>query len=143
MGPDFAAKGVGARPFKVDSWTKNGQLVLSAFDGYFKGKPPLDKIVIRPLPDETLRTASLKSGDVQLTDTVPPQSIASAKAGGGVDVADLAGLGFNAFSLNTTRAPFNDKKVRQALMYSVDRDVVNKVAFFNTGAPSLDRSRRR
>jgi len=136
LGADFAAKGVGAGPFKVDSWTKNGQLVLSAFDGYFKGKPPLDKIVIRPLPDETLRTASLKSGDVQLTDTVPPQSIASAKAGGGVDVADLAGLGFNAFSLNTTRAPFNDKKVRQALMYSVDRDVVNKVAFFNTGAPS-------
>ncbi|MDE1991990.1 MAG: hypothetical protein KGI75_05780 [Rhizobiaceae bacterium] len=136
LGPDFAAKGVGAGPYKVDSWTKNGQMVLSAFDNSYQGKPALDKIVIRPLPDETLRTASLKSGDVQLTDTVPPQSVASTKADGKIDIADLAGLGFNAFSLNVTRAPFNDKKVRQALMYSVDKEVMNKVAFFNTGAPS-------
>jgi peptide/nickel transport system substrate-binding protein len=136
LGPDFAANGVGAGPFKVQSWTKNGQLVLAGFDGYYKGKPALDKVIIRPLPDETLRTTSLRSGDVQLTDAVPPQGLAALKADTSINVADLPGLGFNAFSLNTTKAPFDDKKVRQALMYAVDRDVVNKVAYFDTGAPA-------
>jgi peptide/nickel transport system substrate-binding protein len=136
LGADFAAKGVGAGPFKVESWTKNGQLVLASFDNYYKGKPPLDKIILRPLPDETLRTTSLKSGDVQLTDSVPPQSLSSVTAGGSIAVADLAGLGFNAFSLNNTRPPFDDRKVRQALMYAVDKDVVSKVAYFNTGSPA-------
>jgi peptide/nickel transport system substrate-binding protein len=136
FGADFATKGVGAGPFKVESWTKNGQLVLTGFDNYYKGKPALDKVVIRPLPDETLRTTSLKSNDVQLTDSVPPQSLSSVKSGGAIAVADLPGLGFNAFSLNTTRPPFDDKKVRQALMYAIDKDVVNKVAYFNTGQPA-------
>jgi ABC-type transport system substrate-binding protein len=34
-----------AGPFKLESWTKNGQLVLDGFDGYYKGKPPLAKVV--------------------------------------------------------------------------------------------------
>ncbi|WP_430260392.1 ABC transporter substrate-binding protein [Neorhizobium sp. IRS_2294] len=137
LGPDFATKGVGAGPFKLDSWTKNGQMVLSAFDGYHKGRAPLDKVIIRPIPDETLRTAGLKSGDLQLVDIVPPQSLAQIKTDPSVNVADIPGLGFNAFSINNTKPPFNDMKVRQALLYSVDKDVVNKVAYFNTGSPAF------
>ncbi|TCR79559.1 ABC transporter substrate-binding protein [Rhizobium sp. BK376] len=136
LGPDFPAKGVGAGPYKLESWTKNGQMVLTAFDGYFKGRPALDKIVIRPIPDETLRTASLKSGDLQLTDLVPPQMLGQIKTDPNIAVADLPGLGFNAFSINNTAAPFNNKKVRQALLYAIDKDVVNKVAYFNSGTPS-------
>jgi peptide/nickel transport system substrate-binding protein len=136
MGPDFAAKGVGAGPFKLESWTKNGQMVLSAFDGYYRGRPALDRIVLRPIPDETLRTASLKSGDLQLVDVIPPQMLTQIKGEAALDVTNLPSIGFNAFSINNTKAPFNDKRVRQALLYAIDGDVVNKIAYFNTGSPA-------
>ncbi|TSD86122.1 hypothetical protein FFK22_024150 [Mycobacterium sp. KBS0706] len=136
-GPDFATHGVGAGPFQVASWTKNGQLVLDRFDGYYKGKAPLDKVVLRPLPDETLRTASLRGGEVQLTDSLPPQTLSTLKIDGSVTVSNLPGIGFNALSLNVTRPPFDDPKVRRALMLAVDRDVVNRVAYFNTGVPAF------
>ena len=112
-------------------------MVLSAFDGYHKGRASLDKVIIRPIPDETLRTAFLKSGDLQLVDIVPPQSLAQIKTDASINVADIPGLGFNAFSINNTVAPFNEKRVRQALLYSVDKDVVNKVAYFNSGSPAF------
>jgi peptide/nickel transport system substrate-binding protein len=137
LGPDFATRAVGAGPFKVASWTKNSELVLERFDGYWRsGLPSVDRVVFRPIADETVRLANLRSGTLQLIDGVPPQSVAQLGREANISVRQQPGLGFNAFSFNTTRAPFNDARVRKAFVAAFDPDVVQRVVYFNTGAPA-------
>ncbi len=134
---DFATKAVGAGPYKVVSWTKNSELVLEAFDGYWRGAPAIKRIVFRPIPDETVRLTNLRSGTVQLIDSVPPQAVAQVGRESGLTLSQSPGLGFNAFSFNTTRPPFNDPKVRKAFSMAVNPQIVQRTVYFGTGAVSF------
>lgn len=137
LGADFATQAVGAGPWKLLRWTKNAELVLEKFDGYWQGaKQPFDQLVYRPLPDETVRLTNLRSGTLQLIDSVPPQAVGALARESAIRVSDMPGLGFNAFAFNCTRPPFNDARVRQAFTAAVDPETVQKVVYFNTGRVS-------
>lgn len=134
LGADFATRAVGCGPYKLASWTKNAELVLERFPGYWRGaEGSFDRLVFRPIPDETVRLANLRSGTLQLIDSVPPQAVAGLGREPGVRVAQMPSLGFNAFSLNTTRPPFADARVRRAFVAAVDPEVVHRVVYFGTG----------
>jgi peptide/nickel transport system substrate-binding protein len=133
LGPEFAFRAVGAGPFRVVSWTKNSDLVLERFDGYWRGPSALQKVVFRPIPDEAARLANLKAGTVQLIDGVPPQAVAALAEDQGITLRHRPSLGFAAFSFNTRQAPFNDLRLRQAFARAVDPETVLKVAYFGQG----------
>jgi peptide/nickel transport system substrate-binding protein len=133
LGPDFATKAVGAGPYKVVSWTKNSELVLERFPGYWRGPAAVERIVFRPISDETVRLTNLRSGTVQLIDGVPPQAAAQVGREAALTLNQMPGLGFNAFSFNTTRAPFNDVRVRRAFAMAVNPEIVQRAVFFGTG----------
>ncbi|MDR3372691.1 MAG: ABC transporter substrate-binding protein [Ancalomicrobiaceae bacterium] len=132
LGPDFAAHAVGAGPYKVVSWTKNSELVLERFDGYWRGPAPIKRIVFRPMPDETVRLMNLRSGALQLVDSVPAQSLSNVTGDPTLALKQTSGLGFNAFSFNTTRPPFSDRDVRRAFTLAVDRSVIQHAVYFDT-----------
>ena len=137
LGADFGSQAVGAGPWKLASWTKNAELVLEKFPGYWRGADQkFDRLVYRPLPDETVRLANLRSGTLQLIDSVPPQAVPAMARESGIRVSQMPSLGFNAFAFNCTRAPFNDPRVRQAFAAAVDPEVVQRVVYFNTGRVS-------
>ena len=134
LGPDFATQGVGAGPYKVVSWTKNSELVLERFPGYWRGPAKIEKIVFRPIADETVRLTNLRSSTVQLVDGVPAQSIPQLARESNLTLKQTPGLGFNAFSFNTTRPPFDDVRVRQAFTTAIDKQAVLKAVYFGTGS---------
>jgi peptide/nickel transport system substrate-binding protein len=134
LGADFATKAVGAGPYRVVSWTKNSELVLERFPGYWRGAAPIPRVVFRPIADETVRLTNLRSGTVQLVDAVPGQTVAALSREASITLKQMPGLGFNAFSFNTTRAPFNDARVRQAFTLAVDKTAVQRAVFFGTGS---------
>ena len=137
LGADFATQAVGAGPWKIASWTKNAELVLEKFPGYWQGaRQPFDRLVYRPLPDETVRLANLRSGTLQLIDSVPPQAVAGLARETAIRVSEIPSLGFTAFAFNCTRPPFNDPRVRQAFTAALDPEVVQKVVYFGTGRVS-------
>ncbi|GGH19372.1 ABC transporter substrate-binding protein [Alsobacter metallidurans] len=136
LGADFATKAVGAGPYKVVSWTKNSELVLERFPGYWRGPAPIERVVFRPMADETVRVTNLRSGTVQLVDGVPAQTVGQLTREASLSVKQTDGLGFNAFSFNTTRSPFNDVKVRRAFAMAIDPTAVQKAVYFGTGAPA-------
>ncbi len=134
LGPDFATKAVGAGPYKLVSWTKNAELVLERFPGYWRGPAAIERIVFRPIADETVRLTNLRSGTVQLVDAVPAQAATTLARDAALTMKQAAGLGFNAFSFNTTKAPFNDVRVRQAFTMAVDKQAVLRAVFFGAGS---------
>jgi len=133
LGADFASKAVGAGPYKLVSWTKNSELVLERFPGYWRGPSSIERIVFRPIPDETVRLANLRSGTVQLVDGVPAQAVAGLSREANITLKQSPGLGFNAFSLNCTRAPFDNPAVRRAFVTAVDPQTVLRAVYFGTG----------
>ncbi|RYF17996.1 MAG: hypothetical protein EOO77_11380 [Oxalobacteraceae bacterium] len=137
LGADFATQAVGCGPWKLLSWTKNAELVLEKFPGYWQGAPKnFDRLVYRPLSDETVRLANLRSGTLQLIDGVPPQAVSGLARETGVRVAEMPSLGFNAFAFNCTRKPFDDARVRRAFTAAIDPGVIQRVVYFGTGRVS-------
>jgi peptide/nickel transport system substrate-binding protein len=138
LGADFATKAVGCGAFRFVSWTKNAELVLEKFPGYWRGPDHgVDRLVFRPIADETARLANLRSGTLQLIDSIPPQSVAALSREPGVKVSQMPSMGFNGWSLNCTRAPFNDVRLRRAFVAAVDREVIQRVVYFGTGQPGF------
>lgn len=137
LGDDFGTRAVGAGPYRVASWTKNSELVLEAFPGYWRGEPAIGRIVFRPIADETVRLTNLRSGTVQMIDGVPPQSVPQVEADASIGLKSSPGLGFSAFSFNCTAAPFDNPVVRQAFAMASDPAVAVQAAYFGAASPSF------
>lgn len=65
---------IGSGPFKFKEWVKGERLVLEAFADYHGGKPFLDRLIFRPIPETAVRMAELESGGVQFVAYPPPDS---------------------------------------------------------------------
>ncbi len=137
MGADFATKAVGAGPYRVVSWTKNAELVLEAFPEYWRGAPAIGRVVFRPISDETVRLTNLRSGTIGLADGIPPQSVGQMAGTDGITLKRSPGLGFSAFSFNTTAAPFDDPAVRRAFSMATDPATIVQAAYFGAAAASF------
>ena len=62
----FKAAPVGAGPYKVVSFKPGVELVLEAFDGYWRKAPSVKRLVMRSLPEESTRAAALRNGEVDI-----------------------------------------------------------------------------
>jgi peptide/nickel transport system substrate-binding protein len=120
MGPDYSANPVGTGPFRFVSWQRDGELVVEKNPDYWQeGKPYLDRIRFRPLPDEESRVASLLAGEVDVMHTVR-QAQAVEEADEVQALIDIGGQSAITY-YNTARPPTDDLRVRQALVHAVDQ----------------------
>ncbi|HEY4893830.1 MAG TPA: ABC transporter substrate-binding protein, partial [Reyranella sp.] len=123
-GDDYNRNPVGTGPFVVKSWTAGDRMVVERNPNYWdKGKPHLDRVVLRPLPDSQSRFASLVSGetDVVWADEYEADNIARAKKNSALKVLDYVGSGASVSAINTKVPPLDDVRVRQALVMAIDR----------------------
>ncbi len=123
-GDDYNRNPVGTGPFVVKSWTAGDRMVLERNPNYWdKGKPHLDRVALRPLPDSQSRFASLKSGetDVVWVDEFEADNIQRAKKDATLQVLSYAGSGAAVNAINTKVPPLDDVRVRQALVMALDR----------------------
>jgi len=123
-GDDYNRNPVGTGPFIVKSWTAADRMVLERNPNYWRqGWPRLDRIVLRPLPDSQSRFASLLSGetDIVWADEFESDNIMKAKKDKALAVLEYVGSGAAVYAFNTKVAPFDDVRVRQALVMAIDR----------------------
>ena len=114
----------GTGPFRQVARTPRISFELARNDAYWdRGRvPKIDRMILRPIPDPSTRVAALRSGQVDWVEYPPPDSLAS-----------LSGAGFQIYKApyphvwawhanNTATSPLQDKRIRLALNYGVDRD---------------------
>jgi peptide/nickel transport system substrate-binding protein len=123
-GDDYNRNPVGTGPFVLKSWTAGDRMVLERNpDHWDKDRVYLDRIIVKPLPDAQSRFASLQSGeaDVIWDDEADADNIQRAEKDPKLKVHTYAGSGAAVVAINTKVAPFDDVRVRQALVMALDR----------------------
>jgi peptide/nickel transport system substrate-binding protein len=126
---------VGCGPFRLSAQERGTSIQLAAFDRYYKpGLPRLAGIRFVVYADENLRFAALQSGDIDLIEYVPWQSMAAVEADPRLVLAQTSGP-FMDILFNGTRGPFSDARVRRAVAHAVRRDDIVRAAFFGRGEP--------
>lgn len=137
-GADFGTNPVGTGPFKLVRWQKGSSIELAANDKYHRGRPKLDGLLIRPIPDNNVRLLALESGDLQyIHSPVPPQEIDRVSKSANIQVIKTNALGITYLGLNLRDPILSDKRVRQALGYLTNTQEIAKNIFFNMDTPGF------
>ncbi len=123
-GDDYNRNPVGTGPYVLKSWAAGDRMVLEKNPDYWdKDKIYLDRIVLKPLPDAQSRFASLQSGEVDLIwdDESDADNIQKAQKDSKLTVHTYTGSGAAVYAFNTKTPPFDDVRVRQAMVMALDR----------------------
>jgi peptide/nickel transport system substrate-binding protein len=137
LGDDLARNPVGTGAFSFVEWIKDDHLTLKKNpDWWQEGLPYLDQVTYKPITDASVRLTTLKTGDVHMIDQLSAKDVQSVKADNSLVYDEVAGLGFTYISLNSSKPPFDNMALRQAVAWCFDRDAINQTLFFGTGAPA-------
>jgi len=128
-GKDFRNHPVGTGPFIFREWKSRDQVVLDANPEYWKGKPKVEHLVFKEMPDAQAALLALQRGETQIMGDVATQVVPALKADRNIVVLTQPGLTVNGMAMPNQVAPFNDKRVRQALNYAVDKEAINKALY--------------
>ncbi|HUR00978.1 MAG TPA: ABC transporter substrate-binding protein [Nonomuraea sp.] len=130
---------IGSGPFVFDKWTKGQSVTYHRNPDYnwgpkgakHTGPAYLDKLEIRFLTEDATRYNALAAGEVDAIDFTPPQNVEDVKANPDLGFLSAIRPGHPmSFWLNTSRSPFDDVKVRQALLAAVDRtSIIGGISF--------------
>jgi peptide/nickel transport system substrate-binding protein len=128
----FVANPVGTGPFKFVSAKGLEEIVMERFDDYYGGAPDLPPVgpacvgqaVFRVIPEASTRVAALLAGEVDIIQAVPAELIETLAQTPGIQVKTAAGTQPKWMELNVNQPPFDDVRVRQALNYAVDKDLI-------------------
>jgi peptide/nickel transport system substrate-binding protein len=135
-GPDFPLHPVGTGPFKFVSWDRGQRVVLEKNPAYWKFPVKLDRVIYRPIVEDQARLTELLTGSLDLIVGVPPDYVGQLESGGKVAVLKQTGAHVWYLGINNQKKPFDDKRVRQALNYAVDKEAIVRDVLKGTGAPS-------
>ena len=118
----FAEQPSGTGPFKVTRFVPRERLELEPNRQYWNDKrmPKVDKLTLFPMPEPTTRLAALRSGQVDWIEVPPPDSIAQLK-GAGFQVVTNSYPHNWTHTLRLDKEPWNNKLVRKAANYAIDR----------------------
>ncbi len=137
---DPARNPVGTGPFSFVEWVQGDHVTLKKWDQYFQsGLPYLDGVELRFLNVDESRIDGLRSGELNWVDAVPLQDLDSLKTDPTFNYVSAPNAGIPDFlALNTAQPPFDDKLVRQAVYWALDRDAIRQVAYFGAGETGIE-----
>ncbi len=135
----FNLRPVGSGPFKFVSWQQGQQLVLEAnpqFPAALGGRPRLDRVVFRVIPEATTRLTELVNGSLHMDYSILPGEAQQVQRQRGVTIEHFPSREFTYLGWNNEREPFRDPAVRRALGMAVNRGQIIQGMMFGFAQPA-------
>src|SRR5213596_632007 len=143
LGDNFGTAPVCVGPWQFTERVAQDRIVVEKSAHYFdSGQAKFDKIVFRIIPDDNVRLANVRSGDIDVMHMVSPTDATAIKREGRFEMTNVTGLGYQGITVNLRNktgkqnppgdlgTPLaNDSRVREAFDYSIDREALNQVAW--------------
>ncbi|MGH7368639.1 MAG: ABC transporter substrate-binding protein [Candidatus Rokuibacteriota bacterium] len=129
---------IGTGPFKFVRWSKDEEIVMEAFPGYWAGAAKIKTVVFKPIPDDAVRVAALQNGEIDVAVNIPPHLAGIIEKHPKVFLSSAPSIRTIQLMIYTHQmdgshkptGPYNgptaDKRVRQALAYALDVDEIIK-----------------
>jgi peptide/nickel transport system substrate-binding protein len=128
----FKKAPVGAGPYKFVSFTPGVELVLEAFDGYWRKTPEVKRLVMKMLPDEATRLAALKRGEIDIAYSIRGELAEELVKTPGLTLKPVVLQAPNWIYFPEQwdpKSPWHDLRVRQAANFAIDREGMSKALF--------------
>jgi len=143
LGDKFGTAPVCVGPWQFTERVAQDRIVVERSPHYFApAQAKFDKIVFRIIPDDNVRLANLRSGDIDVMHLVSPTDATAIKKEGKFELSNVTGLGYQGITINLRNktgklnppgdlgTPLaNDPRVREAFDLSIDRETLNQVAW--------------
>jgi peptide/nickel transport system substrate-binding protein len=131
---------VGTGPFLFQEWIIEDHVTLVPNENYWNGAPYLDEFIFKVVPDQAAGVAQLQTGEIDYFEGVPESSLVEFEGSSDVTIVDYPTLSFTFYGTNldeTKTTLFQDKEVRQAMLYALDREAMIESIRFGYGEVAL------
>lgn len=118
---------VGNGAFLIDSWVVNERIVLKRNEKYWDNEATvLNKVTYLPIENQVAEMNRFLSGEIDFTNELPNEHFKRLKKQHAESVSIQGNLCSYYYGFNNKKPPFDDPRVRQALSYTIDRDIITK-----------------
>lgn len=128
----FKKAPIGAGPYRFVSFDPGVELVLEAFDGYWRKTPNVKRLVMKVIPDEATRLAALKRGEIDIAYSIRAELAEELQRTPGLSLKPVVAQAPNWIYFPDQwdpKSPWHDLRVRQAANLALDRDGMNEALF--------------
>jgi peptide/nickel transport system substrate-binding protein len=125
----FKKAPVGAGPYKFVSFTPGVELVMEAFEPYWRKVPSVKRLVFKVIPEESTRLAALKRGEVDVVYSIRGELAEELQKTPGLTLKPTviqATQWINLIDQWDPKSPWHDRRVRLAANYAIDRNAINQ-----------------
>jgi len=136
FGADYALQPVGTGPFKFASWDRGQRVVLERNPSYWRHAVKIDRVVYRPIVEDQARLTELLTGSLDLIVGTPPDFVSHLESNPKITLLKQVGAHVWYLGINNQKKPFDDKRVRQALNYAVNKEAIVRDVLKGTGSLS-------
>jgi peptide/nickel transport system substrate-binding protein len=130
---DFNRNPVGNGPFRFVRWKRDQEIVFEANEDFADGRPMLDRIVFRVIPDQTAVETAFRAGEIDVVERLRFESVADFRENPEFRVYPYPQRGYQYLGWNTLHAPFDDPNVRLAMTLAIDRQRILDALVFGEG----------
>ena len=124
---------VGSGPFTVEAFEPGESLTLAARPDYWGGAPSIASLVFREIPEVSSRVTALTTGEIDFTWGLPPDQVPQLEGQEGITVTTAPSLAHYFQWFNSSRKPFDDPRVRQAMWHALDLQTIVDALFPGMG----------
>jgi len=136
-GEECHLRPIGSGPFKFLYYKEDEEVGFAAFDGYWGGRPKVDKIMYKIIPDSTTRVLELKKGSIDLViNAIPEELIVTMENEPHLKVLKKQGCIYSYIGFNMRDPILANRKVRWAIGYAIDREGIIRNLLHNLATPA-------
>lgn len=129
----FKAHPIGTGPYKFSSWQAGDKVTLTRNDEYFLDSAKFEKLIVRNIVEATSRTIALETGEVDIAISVNAVDEETIKKNPKLSLLTKPSISYSYIGMNTQKDKFQDKRVRKAINYAIDKQAIVDVVLNGSG----------
>ena len=127
---------VGTGPFKFSRWDKKDKIVLVANDDYWGGRPNLDRVIFRSIPDNAIRLIELQQGGLHAMEFPNPDDLQQIEKDENLQLLTQPGINIGYLAMNFDKPPLENQKVRLAINHAINKTAIIEYLYQGLGMPA-------